>query len=152
MELAAQNLGVLTHSHPAAFERSGIAVCYQCSFTTDEGRSSCPECSFPLIVQSELSPPGGFQIRDVLQRESLRMGAPPLPGVHSVPRKAQLLAEARKRIRQTARLSAQEQAASRADSQEQAARQSRGLGWNLLSVSCLAVGFGIVAAAVQNIL
>ncbi len=145
MQLAIQKL---SHHTPASFVRSGIAVCYQCSFSSDEGGSSCPECSFPLIMQSELSPPGGIRVSDVLQRESLRRGAPPLPGVHAEPRKAQLLAEARKRIRDTARLTAQAQVG---DAQTAAPSKQRSLS-GLLSLSFMAVGFGIAAAALQTLL
>lgn len=147
MELAATHL-TLSHDNTSPFQRSGVAVCYQCSFTCVEGGSSCPECNFPLIMQSELSPPSGIRISDVLQRESLRKGAPPLPGVHAAPRKAQLLMEARKRIRVAAR-----DAQTQADAQEQAQTTGRSGGVRaLVSISCFAVAFGIVAAALQSAL
>lgn len=147
MELVAHNL-TLTHDDTSPFQRRGVAVCYQCSFTCNEGRSTCPDCSFPLIMQSDLSPPGGIRVSDVLRRESLRLGAPPLPGVDAEPRKAQLLMEARKRIRDTAYRAAQSQA----EAEAKVAGAQRGGLWGLLSVSCLAVGFGIVAAALQSVL
>jgi hypothetical protein len=156
MELARQNFGLLDTrtdlgADPKAklgalsFVRKGSAVCYQCSFTSDEGGSTCPDCNFPLIMQSELSPPGGFRIRDVLRRDSLRIGAPPLPGVDAAPRKAQLLSEARKRLRDAARSAARAQT-------EPAVSEKRNFLWNVLPLSCFAVGFGVVAAAVQNLL
>jgi hypothetical protein len=57
--------------------------------------------------------------------------------------------EARKRIRDTARLAVQ------AHAEEESAREAQGPRssiWGLLSVSCVAVGFGIVAAALQSVL
>lgn len=149
MQLAAQTLSSIPHSESSPFQRSGIAVCYQCSFTSEAAGSACPECDFPLIMQSDLSPPGGIRVRDVLRRESLRRGAPLLPGVDAAPRKAQLLREARKRIRDTRRLAA---AVQLEDDSATASRSRRSSFWGLLSVSCVAVGFGIVAAALQNVL
>lgn len=149
MEIAAHKFSSLPHHESSPFFRTGVAVCYQCSFTCAEGGSVCPECEFPLIMQSDLSPPGGIGISDVLRRESLRLGAPPLPGVHAVPRKAQLLQEARKRIRDTARLAAQAQAE---EEKVTAGKGRRASFWGLISVSCVAVGCGIVAAALQNVL
>jgi hypothetical protein len=149
MELAALNLSSLPHQESSPFLRRGVAVCYQCSFTGVEAAAACPDCDFPLIMQSDLSPPGGIRVSDVLQRESLRLGAPPLPGVHAEPRKAQLLQEARKRIRDTRRLAAQAQ---QEEDSAEATRSRRGSFWGLISVSCVAVGFGIVAAALQNVL
>ena len=147
MELAADQL-TRSHDDTSPFVRSGVAVCYQCSFTCNEGGSSCPECNFPLIIRSELSPPAGLRISDVLRRTSLRRGAPPLPGVHAAPRKAQLLMDARKRIRLAARQAAQTQA----DGQAQAATAQRSGTWGLIPISFVAVGFGIVAAVLQNVL
>lgn len=133
----------------SVFSSAGTAVCYQCSTRSSDCASNCPQCNFPLITQSELSPLGGIRIGDVLRRESLRIGAPPLPGVHSTPRKAQLLAEARKRARNKAQES--EKDFSQADTLEDPATP-RSSAWSLASVCCLAVGIGMVAAVVQRIL
>lgn len=140
MELAAQNFSQVPQSSV------GIAVCYRCSYQAHAG-GSCPECSFPMIVQSGLSSPE-IRLGDVLKRESLRIGAPPLPGVDAGPRKAQLLAEARKRIRDRDR----NEEASEAESRAETAPVTRRSIWAVLSVCCVAVSVGVVAAAVQSVL
>jgi hypothetical protein len=72
-------------------------VCYQCSYVGRTDTSCCPVCRFPLIMEPENTPPGGFRLADVLDRPVVRdRAAPPLPGVDPGKRKAQLLAEARK--------------------------------------------------------
>jgi hypothetical protein len=74
-------------------------VCYQCSYQgrPDSETSTCPVCRFPLIMEPETTPPGGFVLSDILDRPTVRDGgAPPLPGVDPGKRKAQLMAEARK--------------------------------------------------------
>ena len=69
-------------------------VCYQCSYEGRTDTSCCPVCRFPLIMEPENTPPGGFRLNDILDRPTLREGAPPLPGVDPGKRKAQLMAEA----------------------------------------------------------
>ena len=71
-------------------------VCYQCSYEGRTDTSCCPVCRFPLIMEPENTPPGGFVLADILDRPTLREGAPPLPGVDPGKRKAQLMAEARR--------------------------------------------------------
>ncbi len=71
-------------------------VCYQCSYEGRTDTSTCPVCRFPLIMEPENTPPGGFRLNAILDRSNVREGAPPLPGVDPGKRKAQLLAEARK--------------------------------------------------------
>ena len=71
-------------------------VCYQCSYEGRTDTSCCPVCRFPLIMEPENTPPGGFLLNEILDRPTLRDGAPPLPGVDPTKRKAQLNAEARK--------------------------------------------------------
>ena len=71
-------------------------VCYQCSYEGRTDTSACPVCRFPLIMEPENTPPGGFRLEDILDRPTLRDGAPPLPGVDPGKRKAQLNAEARR--------------------------------------------------------
>lgn len=56
------------------------------------GELSCPVCSFPLI-DGTIS---GLHVIDVLHRESVSVGGPPLPGVDTEPREAELLAKARR--------------------------------------------------------
>jgi hypothetical protein len=71
-------------------------VCYQCSYEGRTDTSSCPVCRFPLIMEPENTPPGGFRLEDILDRPTVREGAPPLPGVDPGKRKAQIMAEARR--------------------------------------------------------
>jgi hypothetical protein len=71
-------------------------VCYQCSYEGRTDTSCCPVCRFPLIMEPENTPPGGFRLNEILDRPTLRDGAPPLPGVDPGKRKAQLMAEARR--------------------------------------------------------
>ena len=77
------------------------AVCYQCSFEGRIETSLCPVCSFPVILEPENTPPGGFRLEDILARDTVRDGGPPLPGVDPGKRKAQMMAEARRERRAT---------------------------------------------------
>jgi hypothetical protein len=71
-------------------------VCYRCQYVGMEASSTrCPLCEFPLIVEA-LGDAVAQRVREIFARESVNDGAPPLPGVDAGPRKAQLLAEARK--------------------------------------------------------
>jgi hypothetical protein len=77
------------------------AVCYRCSYEAvgaDDQR--CPVCAFPVILEADSTPPGGRRLEEILKRAQVRAGtAPLLPGVDAAKRKAQLLAESRKRRR-----------------------------------------------------
>lgn len=75
------------------------AVCYKCSYEGQEGQTRCPVCQFPVILEPEKSPPGGFRLEDILARKSVHEGAPPLPGVHAEKRQAQLNSERRRERR-----------------------------------------------------
>lgn len=76
------------------------ATCYSCHYESLGALGTrCPECRFPLIAVPIAAE--ACEISDVLSRESISIGAPPLPGVDGTPRKAQLLAESRRRRRQT---------------------------------------------------
>jgi hypothetical protein len=79
------------------------AVCYRCSYEGAVPEGRCPVCQFPMIFEPEGTPPRGRSLEEVFARDSLREGAPPLPGVHAEKRKAQLLAEARRERRATQR-------------------------------------------------
>lgn len=71
-------------------------VCYRCQYVGMEASSTrCPLCAFPLIVEA-LGDAVNRCVGEIFARESVNDGAPPLPGVDASPRKAQLLAEARK--------------------------------------------------------
>lgn len=128
---------------PTTFE-----VCFSCSYQSSaRGGSVCPRCSFPLITRSDMSPSGGLRLSDVLHRESIRIGAPPLPGVHAEKRKAQALAEAR-RARHTLGMPSVEPASPECVPQS----ASAGTLWNLVFVCLTAVGFGVTAAVMQSAL
>jgi hypothetical protein len=92
------------------YEVAYKGVCYQCSYEGRSDTSTCPVCRFPLIMEPENTPPGGFLLAEILDRPTLRDGAPPLPGVDPGKRKAQLLAEARRERMRS--ISAEQQAAS----------------------------------------
>jgi hypothetical protein len=72
------------------------AVCYRCSYEGPGAANRCPVCQFPMILEAEGTPPRGRLLNEIFSRESVREGAPPLPGVHVEKRKAQILAEARR--------------------------------------------------------
>jgi len=76
-----------------------LGVCYRCQYVGQEAVAGnrCPTCGFPLIQETRLIPGGARRVRDILDRSSVSVNAPPLPGVDGRPRKAQLLAEARRR-------------------------------------------------------
>jgi len=77
---------------------TSMAVCYRCQYVGQEAAGNrCPSCGFPVIKETRLVPAGPRRVRDILDRSSISLGAPPLPGVDRGPRKAQLLAEARRR-------------------------------------------------------
>lgn len=117
------------------------AVCYKCSYVGRADGSCCPECSFPLIFEPEKTPAGGTRLEDIFARTSVHIGAPPLPGVDAEPRKAQLLAEARKR-RATRRATTPSPAAQ--------AKKSRRHALKVALVCLSAVAAGVAAAVVHS--
>jgi hypothetical protein len=134
------------------------SVCYQCSFEGRGEASRCPVCRFPMILEPENTPPGGQRLEDILARASVRDGGPPLPGVDAGKRKAQLLAEARRERRATARAAPgqRRKATTRRELPLRAPtevelpirRGIRAIKYGLLCASALAVG--VVAAALQS--
>lgn len=125
-------------------------VCYRCSYEgQDTTRTRCPECQFPLILESEDTPPAGHRVEEIFARRSLDEGAPPLPGVHREPRKAQILAEARRRRIEDLRAEEQKAAVLRAADIQALypARRFHRLKVALLCVS--AVAAGVVAAVIH---
>lgn len=77
-------------------ESSYKAVCYKCHYVGLGALKKCPLCNFPIILETgEVSEQ--IEVEELFDRTSVNVGAPPLPGVDGTPRKAQLLAEARKR-------------------------------------------------------
>ena len=77
-------------------ESSYKAVCYKCHYVGLGALTRCPLCSFPIILETG-AVDDQPDVEDLFDRVSVSVGAPPLPGVDGRPRKAQLLAEARKR-------------------------------------------------------
>ncbi len=74
------------------------AVCYKCSYVGDpRGATRCPICQFPFILEAGDPPELAPELQQIFDRSSVRVGAPPLPGVDAGPRKAVLLMAARKR-------------------------------------------------------
>lgn len=130
----------MVHAATKVSPRWFKAVCYKCSFEGQVEGSCCPECSFPLIFESEATPAGGTRVEDIFDRTSVRIGAPPLPGVDVGPRKAQLLAEARKR-RLTAR---------RETTAAPVAPGSRRQAFKLALVCFSAVAAGVAAAVMHH--
>jgi hypothetical protein len=75
-------------------------VCYRCQYKALEATGNkCPNCGFPLIYKAGRQQTVGRSVEQIFDRVSVRVGAPPLPGVDGRPRKAQMLAEARRRRR-----------------------------------------------------
>ena len=74
------------------------AVCFKCSYVGDPaGAIACPICQFPFILEAGDPPEVAPQLERIFDRSSVRVGAPPLPGVDAGPRKAELLMAARRR-------------------------------------------------------
>jgi hypothetical protein len=114
------------------------AVCYKCSYVGDPGGATrCPICQFPFILEAgkaDLAP----QLERIFDRSSVRVGAPPLPGVDAGPRKAVLLMAARqRRIQRQRRITTQ---------QMKIAEYKRRSRIAYASVSLGAVVFGALAA------
>lgn len=83
---------------------SAKAICYRCSYVgVVVGQARCPACEFPLIQEVGRGPEVAPTVNSLFDRVSVRVGAPPLPGVDAEPRKAQLLMEARRKKQQRAR-------------------------------------------------
>jgi hypothetical protein len=78
------------------------AVCYRCRFSgLATGATRCPRCAFPLILQAAEELEENTAVVRLFDRTAVGEEAPPLPGVDGRPRKAQLLAEERRRRRTT---------------------------------------------------
>jgi len=78
-------------------ESSYKAVCYKCHYVGLGALKTCPLCDFPIILETGHVDDEQPEVEELFDRVSVNVGAPPLPGVDGTPRKAQLLAEARKR-------------------------------------------------------
>ncbi len=112
------------------------AVCYKCSYVGVAGDAArCPVCQFPFIREAGAAPEVAPNLEGIFDRVSVRIGAPPLPGVDTGPRKAQLMAEARRRRieqrRETLRV--------RAETERQHRRRSR-VAVGLVGVSAVVTG------------
>lgn len=89
------------------------AVCHKCHYVGFEpNTNSCVHCGFPIILERYES--AQVALREIFDRSSVELGvnikAPPLPGVDPQKRKAQLLAEARRRLRAESQARRQETA------------------------------------------
>jgi hypothetical protein len=131
------------------------SVCYQCSYEGTEEHTRCPVCRFPMILEPENSPPGGFRLDSILARATVRDGGPPLPGVHAGKRQAQLREEARRerrgsqvetRVRRNLPLPAPPEPGSELTIPIR--RSWTAIKYGLLCASALAAG--VVAAALQS--
>lgn len=75
-------------------------VCYRCQYkATEAAGNRCPNCGFPLIHKAGRHETVGRSVEQIFDRVSVRVGAPPLPGVDGKPRRAQMLADLRRRKR-----------------------------------------------------
>ncbi len=131
------------------------AVCYRCQFQGPGSDNRCPICQFPMILEPEGTPPGGRRIEEIFARDSVADGAPPLPGVHTEKRQAQLMAEARREriaTQRTARMDRPGDLEPQAHESLSSVRIPRfrhgALKMTLLCAS--AVAAGVVAAALQS--
>jgi hypothetical protein len=94
---------------PRSAELFYKAVCYSCRYVgMDPELTRCPLCGFAIILEPGTVPEAeqAPDVSAIFDRVSVRVGAPPLPGVDGTPRKAQLLAEARRRRHESERLRA----------------------------------------------
>jgi hypothetical protein len=121
------------------------AVCFKCCYRTDKNESTCPECSFPLIMQREDSPPRGIGFQEILSRASLRKGAPRLPGIDSRPVRLPLRARTTTETRKPAESSEAAEAAEAAPSRP---RSRQMLHFTLVCTS--AVLAGVLAAMLHG--
>lgn len=88
---------------PRRISDSGVfynAVCYRCHYVGMEPDiNRCPLCEFPIILEPAERSDQDVGVEEIFDRASVRLGAPPLPGLDPGKRKAQLLAEARRKRR-----------------------------------------------------
>lgn len=117
------------------------AVCYRCKYVGQGNESRCPQCDFPLIMEHGRLQTVKPSVRDIFDRTSVSINAPPLPGVDGRPRKAQIMAEARRK-----RLRWKQQA--RAVTQPRQAGRYARLKVTCAFVSALVAGLG--AAVLMN--
>jgi hypothetical protein len=117
------------------------AVCYKCSYTGAVDGTHCPLCQFPLILEACAEPDVAPALERIFDRTSVRVGAPPLPGVDVGPRKAQLLMQARKR-----RIERQRRITTEREIQRTQRRSRLAVGF----VSVGAVVAGVVAAVLVS--
>lgn len=81
---------------PIVEDNSYKAVCYKCHYVGLGQLNRCPLCNFPIILETG-KVDDDTEVEDLFDRVSVNVGAPPLPGIDGRPRKAQLMAEARKK-------------------------------------------------------
>ena len=76
------------------------SICFHCQFVgvgagSDDSR--CPQCSYPLITNMGGAQLASRDLERLFAHAAPRRKAPPLPGVSSEPRQAQLLMERRRK-------------------------------------------------------
>lgn len=121
------------------------AVCYRCHYKgAAAAGNKCPKCGFPLIHKTGRQETVGRGVEEIFDRVSVRVGAPPLPGVDGRPRKAQVLAEERRRRR------SEHFAAARALEQEKASISRRYQAAKVTVAFVSAFVAGLVAAVIVN--
>jgi hypothetical protein len=95
--------GIITSSETNRISDSGVfynAVCYRCHYVGMEPDiTRCPLCQFAIILEPAEKAEQEVGVEEIFDRASVRLGAPPLPGLDPGKRKAQLLAEARRKRR-----------------------------------------------------
>jgi hypothetical protein len=59
-----------------------LAICYRCAhMEAASGETRCARCAFPTILVRGDAGTAGQRLRDIFDRSSVNVGAPPLPGV-----------------------------------------------------------------------
>lgn len=125
------------------------AVCYKCGHVgLNAEHTRCSRCSFPIILETgRVTPAREDSIRDIFDRTSVTIGAPPLPGVDAEPRKAQIVAEVRRRRREVVRRATSEALRKRRPSTVSDIVQNPRVRVGFAMLSALVAGF---AAAMLN--
>jgi len=132
-------------SRTESVSASAKAICYRCSYVgTVVGQARCPACDFPLIQEVGRGPEVAPTVNSLFDRVSVRVGAPPLPGVDQEPRKAQLLMQARRKRKERALTRERVERAERARTEARHRRTATAVAF----VSALAAGF--VAAVLMS--
>ena len=107
------------------------AVCYRCKYEGAANAMQCPKCSFPVILETENTPPGEQRLDDILRSDN----RPRLPGVR--PKTEPAAIEARRDVDPTP-----------VDSQTPSSRRGQSLRVAMVCTAALAAG--IIAAVIHQ--